>query len=165
MKLDKRISVRLMLTFATTSILVLSAIGLWIKFKPIENGKTAVEWVKMAVEEEHYILDDGGILLTHTAVIQTPSLELVEEAEGETYGDYLYFKDNDGDYYEACFKHYLIVEKYSGKIEEYVYISAIAWKERSSLKRSFNNFFGINPKENKIYQWQIQDIDIAKVVW
>lgn len=162
MQLDKRISVRLMLTFATTSILVLSAIGLWIKFKPIENGKTAVEWAKLAVEEEHYILDDDGILLTHTAVIQTPSLEFVEEAEGETYGDYLYFKDNDGDYYEACFKHYLIVEKYSGKIEEYVYISAIAWKERSSLKRSFNNFFGI---ENKIYQWQIQDIDIAKVAW
>ena len=52
--------------------------------------------------------DDGGrrrilsirqwrILLTHTAVIQTPSLELVEEVEGETYGDYLYVKDDDGE--------------------------------------------------------------------
>ncbi len=119
-----------------------------------EGLKSPKEWVMMAVEEEEYYrLDDGGNLLTHTAVIQTPSLELVEEVEGETYGDYLYVKDNDGDYYMAFFKHYLVVEDYN-YIKEYVYVSAIAWEDRSSLKRSL---------EIGIYEWQIQDLDIEKV--
>ena len=133
--------------------------------RQIQNvgAKSAKEWAMMAVEEEEYYqLDDGGNLLTHTAVIQTPSLELVEEVEGETYGDYLYVKDNDGDYYMAFFKHYLVVENYN-YIEEYVYVSAIAWEDRSSLKRSFNNAFGIKPKEIGIHLWQIQDLDIEKV--
>ena len=134
--------------------------------RQIQNvgAKSAKEWAMMSVEQEYYQLDNGNgvYLLTHTAVIQTPSLELVEEVEGETYGDYLYVKDNDGDYYMAFFKHYLVVENYNA-IEEYVYISAIAWEDRSSLKRSFNNAFGIKPKEIGIHLWQIQDLDIEKV--
>ena len=120
-----------------------------------EGLKPAKEWVMMAVEEEYYQLDNGSgvYLLTHTAVIQTPSLELVEEVEGETYGDYLYVKDDN--YCMAFFKHYLVVEDYN-YIKEYVYVSAIAWEDRSSLKRSFNNAFGI-------YEWQIQDLDIERV--
>lgn len=122
-----------------------------------EGLKSPKEWVMMAVEEEYYQLDNGNgvYLLTHTAVIQTPSLELVEEVEGETYGDYLYVKEwnGDGDYYMAFFKHYLVVENYND-IEEYVYVSAIAWEDRSSLKRSL---------EIGIYEWQIQDLDIEKV--
>ena len=86
----------------------------------------------------------------------------MEEVEGETYGDYLYVKDNDGDYYMAFFKHYLVVENYN-YIEEYVYVSAIAWEDRSSLKRSFNNAFGIKPKEIGIHLWQIQDLDIEQI--
>ena len=134
-------------------------------FKQVQNtGKlSAKEWVKLAVEEEHYQLDDDGYLLTHTVVIQTPSLELVEEAEGETYKDYLYVKDDDGNYYMAFFKHYLVVEKYGGKIEEYVYISAIAWEDRDWLNRSLNNAFGTKPKEMGIYEWQILDLDIEEL--
>ena len=143
----------------TLIITALSLIALMIglgAFKQIQNVglKSAKEWVMMAVEEEEYYqLDDNGNLLTHTAVIQTPSLELVEEVEGETYGDYLYVKDDDGDYYMAFFKHYLVVENFN-YIEEYVYVSVIAWEDRS---------FGIKPKENRIHQWQIQDLDIEQI--
>lgn len=134
-------------------------------FRQIQNEglKSAKEWAMMAVENEHYQLDDDGYLLTHAVVIQTPSLELVEETEGDTYEDYLYVKDSDGNYYMAFFKHYLVVEKYGGKIEEYVYISAIAWEDRDWLNRSLNNAFGIKPKEIGIYQWQIQDLDIEEL--
>lgn len=121
-----------------------------------EGLKSAKEWAMMAVEQEYYQLDNGNgvYLLTHTAVIQTPSLELVEEVEGETYGDYLYVKDNVGDYYMAFFKHYLVVEDYND-IEEYVYVSAIAWEDRNGVSRLVNKEF--------IYEWQIQDLDIEKV--
>ena len=142
-------------------ITVLSLIALMISLGACrqtqnEELKSPKEWVMMSVEQEYYQLDNGNgvYLLTHTAVIQTPSLELVEEVEGETYGDYLYVKDNDGDYYMmAFFKHYLVVEGYN-YIKEYVYVSAIAWEDRSSLKRSL---------EIGIYEWQIQDLDIEKV--
>ncbi len=120
-----------------------------------EELKSPKELVMMAVEEEYYQLDNGSgvYLLTHTAVIQTPSLELVEETEGETYGDYLYVKNHAGNYYLAFFRHSLVVDNYNN-LEEYVYMSAIAWEDRSSLKRSL---------EIGIYEWQIQDLDIEKV--
>lgn len=136
------------------SILALALLSL-VGCSNSNEKKTAMEWAKMAVEEEHYILDDDGYLITHTAVIQTPSLELVEEVEGETYGDYLYVKDDDDNYYMAFFKHYLVIEDYN-YIEEYVYMSAIAWEEKNLLKRPSNSTF-------KIYQWQIQDLDIEEV--
>lgn len=148
-----------MKNFSILALALLMLVGCSTK----NEKKTAMEWAKMAVEEEYYQLDDKRNLLTHTAVIQTPSLELVEEAEGETYGDYLYVKDDDGDYYMAFFKHSLVVENYN-KIEEYVYMSAIAWEDRSSLIRSLNNMiFGGNPEKIGIHQWQIQDLDIEQV--
>ena len=130
-----------------------------------EELKSPKEWVMMSVEEEYYQLDNGNgvYLLTHTAVIQTPSLELVEEAEGETYGDYLHVKDDDDNYYMAFFKHYLVVDDYN-YIKEYVYMSAIAWEDRSSLNHSLKNFFGTNPKKIGIHQWQILDLDIEEVL-
>jgi hypothetical protein len=145
----------------TVLSLVALTLGLGI-FQETRNVglKSPKEWVMMAVEEEEYYqLDDDGYLLTHTVVNQTPSLELVEEAEGDTYKDYLYVKDDDGNYYMAFFKHYLVVEKYGGKIEEYVYISAIAWEDRNGLDRLVNKAFGIKG----IYEWQIQDLDIEEL--
>lgn len=136
------------------SILALALLSL-VSCSNSNEKKTAMEWAKIAVEEEHYILDDDGILLTHTAVTQTPSLELVEEVEGETYGDYLYVKDDDGDYYVAFFKHSLVVETYY-KIKEYVYISAIVW--RFEIKSS-------NPIKLKFTEDEIVDIDIAELEW
>lgn len=158
--MSKKIKTLFITAFSLTALMI--SLGV---FQQIQNVglKSAKEWVMMAVEEEEYYqLDDNGNLLTHTAVIQTPSLELVEEVEGETYGDYLYVKDDDGNYYMAFFKHYLVVENFN-YIEEYVYVSVIAWEDRSSLKRSFNNAFGINPKEIGIHQWQIQDLDIEQI--
>lgn len=137
------------------SILVLALLSL-VGCSTSDEKKTAMEWVKMAVEEEHYILDDDGYLLTHTAVIQTPSLELIEEVGGETFGDYLYGKDDDGDYCMAFFKHYLVVEKYSGKLEEYVYLSAIAWRFETKIKSS-------NPI--KFTEYEIIDLDVAELEW
>ena len=136
------------------SILALALLSL-VSCSNSNEKKTAMEWAKIAVEEEHYILDDDGILLTHTAVTQTPSLELVEEVKGETYGDYLYVKDDDGDYYVAFFKHSLVVETYY-KIKEYVYISAIVW--RFEIKSS-------NPIKLKFTEDEIVDIDIAELEW
>lgn len=151
----------LVITVLSLVALILSLVAL----RQIQNEglKSAKEWVMMAVEQEHYQLDDDGYLLTHTVVLQTPSLELVEEAEGETYKDYLYAKDGDVNYYMAFFKHYLIVEKYGGKIEEYVYISAIAWKDMNGLDRLINKAFGIKAKEIGIYEWQILDLDIEEL--
>lgn len=146
-----------MLTFATTLLLVLSAIGLWIKFKPIENGKTAVEWVKLAVEEEHYILDDDGYLLTHQVELQFPSIELIEETEGRMKDGYIYAKDDKGGYYFAIYKHTLLVDTIT-RIKEYTYVSAIAWRLE---KRSISS----NPAELKFTDNEIIDIDIAKVAW
>ena len=145
-------------TLVITAIsLIALIIGLG-AFQQIRNKglKPVKELVMMAVEEEYYQLDNGSgvYLLTHTAVIQTPSLELVEETEGETYGDYLYVKNHAGNYYLAFFKHYLVVDNYN-YLEEYVYMSAITWEDRS---------FGIKPKENRIHQWQIQDLDIEQIV-
>lgn len=140
--------------FSILALALLSLVGC----STSNEKKIAMEWAKMAVEEEHYILDDDGYLLTHTAVIQTPSLEFVEEVEAETYGDYLYVKDDDGDYYEAFFKHYLVVEKYSGKLEEYVYLSAIAWRFETKIKSS-------NPIKLKFTEYEIIDLDIEELEW
>lgn len=144
------------------SIIALSLLSL-VGCATNNEKKTAMEWAKIAVEEEHYILDDDGYLLTHQVELQFPSIELAEETEGKIGDGYIYAKDGDGNYYTAFFKHSLIVEKYSGKVEEYVYISAIAWKEKSSLWRSFDIGAGINPKKIRIHQWQILDLDIEEL--
>lgn len=145
--------------FSIIALLLLSLVGCATN----NEKKTAMEWAKMAVEEEHYILDDDGYLLTHQVELQFPSIELAEETEGKIGDGYIYAKDGDGNYYTAFFKHSLIVEKYSGKVEEYVYISAIVWEDRNGLERSFNNFFGTNPTKIRIHQWQILDLDIEEL--
>lgn len=143
------------------SILALALLSL-VGCSNSNEKKTAMEWAKMAVEEEHYILDDDGYLLTHQVELQFPSIELAEETEGKIGDGYIYYAKDD--YYFAIYKHTLLVDTIV-ELKEYTYVSAITWEERSSLKRSFNNFFGIDPKENKIHQWQIKDIDIVKVAW
>ena len=131
------------LIIAGSSLTALTlGLGVFSQIQKVEP-KSPKEWVMMAVEEE-YQLDNNGRLLTHTAVIQTPSLEFAKEVEGETYGDYLYVKDDDGDYYMAFFRHYLVVEDYND-LEEYVYMSAIAWEKIG------------------IHQWQILDLDIEEL--
>lgn len=148
-----------------TNLLSLIIVGGAIKQTQSFGKHSAKEWAMIAVEEEHYQLDDDGYLLTHTAVIQTPSLELVEEAEGKTYKDYLYVKDDDDSYYMAFFKHSLIVEKYGGAVEEYVYISAIAWVDNNILEKSFYNVFGISQHNIEFDYSQIIDLDIEEVEW
>lgn len=144
------------------SILALALLSL-VGCATSNEKKTAMEWAKIAVEEEHYILDDDGILLTHTAVIQAPSLELIEEVEGETYGDYLYVKDDDGDYYMAFFRHYLVVEIYNYKNyfyihNEYIYISTIVWRLKKEINYS-------NPIKLKFTEDEIIDINIEELEW
>ena len=149
---DMSKKLKILVITAFSLITLLSLVGC----STSNEKKTAMGWAKMAVEEEYYQLDNGSgvYLLTHTAVIQTPSLELVEEVEGKTRGDYLYVKNHAGDYYMAFFKHYLVVEDYN-YIKEYVYISAIAWEDRNGISRLVNKEF--------IYEWQIQDLDIEEL--
>lgn len=137
--------------FSILALALLSLVGC----STSDEKKTAMEWAKMAVEEEHYILDDDGILLTHTAVIQTPSLEFIEEVDGETYGDYLYVKDDKGGLYFAIYKHTLLVDTIV-ELKEYTYVSAIAWRLETKIKVS-------NPTKLKFTEDEIIDIGIVEL--
>lgn len=145
-----------------TTISLLSLIIVIGSFKQIQvSGKhSAKEWAIIAVEEEHYQLDDDGYLLTHSIVLQPPSLELLEEGRDKNINGFLYGRDNEGYFYQAIFEHTLFVEKYDGKINKYVYLSAIAWRSNS-----FDAFFGLNPNKAVFNYSQIIDLDTVDVEW
>lgn len=139
------------------SILVLALLSL-VGCSTGNEKKTAMEWAKMAVEDEHYILDDDGYLLTHSIVLQPPSLELLEEGGDKNINGILYGRGNKGYFYQAIFEHTLFVEKYDGKINKYVYLSAIAWRFKTKIKSS-------NPIKLKFTEYAIIDIDIVELEW
>lgn len=145
-----------------TTISLLSLIIVIGLFKQIQvSGKhSAKEWAIIAVEEEHYKLDDDGYLLTHSLVLQPPSLEILEEGRNENINGFLYGRDNEGYFYQAIFEHTLFVQKYDGKINKYVYLSGVAWRYNKRL-------FDIKPDPDKIVfnYSQIIHLDTEDVEW
>ena len=138
------------------SLMALSLLSL-VGCAKTNEKRTAVEWVKLAVEEQHYILDDDGYLLTHQVELQFPSIEFVEETKGRMKDGHIYYKDDKGGYYFAIYKHTLLVDK-SVEIKEYTYVSGIAWRFERKVLSS-------NPIKLKFNEDEIIDIDIVKVEW
>lgn len=152
------------------TVFVISLLSLnigFFSFRQIQvSGKHSVrEWAITAVEEEHYQLNDDGYLLTHNTVLQSPSLELLEESRGKNKNGFLYGRDNEGYFYQAIFEHTLLVEKYDGNMNKYVYLSAISWRDNSRLETSFYNFFGLDSNKVGFAFSQIIDLDIERVEW
>ncbi len=126
------------------------------------NKHSAKDWAMMEVEKDYYQLDDDGVLLTHDAVTQAPSKEIVDEliADGDSVrflaNNYCYVVEENGlEYYFVYFKHTLIAQTSSG-LKESTYLSAIAWEEKT-IYSDYENA--------KFSEQQILDLDIGELTW
>lgn len=127
-----------------------------------ENNHSAKEWAMLAVENDYHQLDDDGVLLTHDAITQPLSKEIIDEIITNDdsivilANNYCHVTEEDGyEYYGVCFKHTLITET-SGGLKEYTYFSGIAWKDETIFYDYEYAKFGEN---------QILDLDIVELTW
>lgn len=126
------------------------------------NKHSAKEWAMMAVENDYYQLDDDGVLLTHDAVTQPVSKEIIDEiiADGDSIkvlvNNYYHVAEENGlEYYAVFFKHMLIAETSDG-LKECTYVSAIAWQD----KTIFYDY-----EYAKFSEQQILDLDVGELTW
>ena len=123
---------------------------------------TAKGWTMMEVENDYHQLDDDGVLLTHDAVTQPLSKEIINEiiADGDSISIlvnnyYRVVEENGLEYYAVFFKHMLIAET-SGGLKECTYVSSIAWED----KTIFYDY-----EHAKFSEQQILDLDIGELTW
>lgn len=126
------------------------------------NKHSAKEWTMMEVENDYHQLDDDGILLTHDAVTQPLSKEIINEiiADGDSISilvnNYYHVVEENGlEYYAVFFKHMLIAETSDG-LKECTYVSSIAWEN----KTIFYDY-----EYAKFSEQQILDLDIGELTW
>jgi len=126
------------------------------------NKHSAKEWTMMEVENDYHQLDDDGILLTHDAVTQPLSKEIINEiiADGDSISIlvnnyYRVVEENGLEYYAVFFKHMLIAETSDG-LKECTYVSSIAWEN----KTIFYDY-----EYAKFSEQQILDLDIGELTW
>ena len=126
------------------------------------NKHSAKEWAMMAVENDYYQLDDDGVLLTHDAITQPVSKEIIDEiiADGDSIkvlsNNYNHVVEENGlEYYVVFFKHMLIAET-SNDLKECTYVSVITWED----KTIFYDY-----EHAKFSEQQILDLDIGELTW
>lgn len=102
-----------------------------------ENKHSAKEWAMLEVENDYHQLDDDGVLLTHDAITQPVSKEIIDEiiADGDSIkilsNNYNHVVEENGlEYYAVFFKHMLIAETSDG-LKECTYVSSIAWEDET----------------------------------
>ena len=146
----------------TLKILLLSLVAITLSSCGYdENLHSAKEWAMMAVENDYHQLDDDGVLLTHDAITQPLSKEIIDEiiADGDSINildnNYCHVMGDDWEYYGVYFKHTLIAETSHG-LKECTYVSAIAWEDKAIFYDCENAKFS---------EQQILDLDIGELAW